>query len=245
MESESSRTVWIVEDEQRIAQVLATYLKQAGFQVTHLSQGKTLVERVRSDAPALILLDVTLPDDDGMELCKRIRGFSAVPIIMVTARAEEIDRLLGLELGADDYICKPFSPREVVARVKTVLRRAQTPPDESGTDRGRSRYRCAGFEVDCDEFRASLDDVALSLTPKEFRMLAAFVSHPDRVLSRDQLMDRMYDDEEFFSDRMIDSHLKNLRRKIAAVRPGLACIQTIYGIGYRFNTEIGTDGKGQ
>ena len=242
MDAESSQPVWIVEDEQRIAQVLETYLTQAGFKVTHFADGKGLVERVGSGAPALILLDVTLPGDDGMDLCKRIRGISAVPVIMVTARAEEIDRLLGLELGADDYICKPFSPREVVARVKTVLRRVQTLPNDSDSERKGARYRCAGFDVDCADFRATLDGMPLALTPKEFKMLAAFVSNPGRVLSRDHLMDRMYDDEEFFSDRMIDSHLKNLRRKIAAVRPGFDCIQTVYGIGYRFTNAAATAG---
>ena len=232
----TSKHIWIIEDETRIAEVVTAYLQQAGFEVSHFADGDGLVERVRAGAPDLMLLDLMLPGSDGMELCKQVRAFSQVPIIMVTARVEEIDRLLGLEFGADDYICKPFSPREVVARVKTVLRRTCVVPETVPTtsEEPGERYQCAGFVIDNDQFMATLDDTELGLTPKEFKLLAAFVAQPGRVFSREQLMDRMYMRDEYFSDRMIDSHLKNLRKKISAINPDLDCIQTVYGIGYRF-----------
>ena len=230
---DSDKTVWVVEDEDRISEVLCAYLQQAGYSAVRFADGEGVVERAKEEAPDLILLDLMLPGTDGMSLCREIRGFSQVPIIMVTARTEEVDRLLGLELGADDYICKPFSPREAVARVKAVLRRTAATPMPARRASSEP-LRCGRFLIDVDRFSATLEGRELGLTPKEFKMLTAFVSQPRRVFSREQLMDRMYLQEEFFSDRMIDSHLKNLRKKIAAINPTLDCIQTVYGVGYRF-----------
>jgi len=170
------------------------------------------------------LLDLMLPGLDGLEVCKRLRRDSQVPIIMITARVEEIDRLLGLELGADDYICKPFSPREVVARVRAVLRRA------SG-----EAVTVEGLEVDPARFRASLNGQALDLTPVEFALLQTLLAQPGRVYSRDQLMNEMYSDYRVVNDRAVDTHIKNLRRKLAAVQPGVEHIESVYGIGYRLS----------
>jgi two-component system response regulator BaeR len=178
---------------------------------------------VRARPPSLILLDLMLPGRDGMDVCRELRSFSDVPVIMVTARAEEIDRLLGLELGADDYVCKPYSPREVVARVRAVLRRFERPDGA----------RASRVQVNAETWRASLDGRPLDLTPVEFRLLEALAAKPGRVLSRDQLLDRIYDDHRVVSDRTVDSHVKNLRRKLAAAAPGEELLSSVYGVGYR------------
>jgi len=172
-----------------------------------------------------MLLDLMLPERDGMSICREIRTFSDVPIMMVTARVDEIDRLLGLELGADDYICKPFSPREVVARVRTILRRIQV------TATSDSAY--LGIELDEDLYRATINGKPLELTPVEFRLLSVLFKHPGRVFSRDQLMDRVYPDDRAVSDRTVDSHVKNLRKKVSEQLPDEEVIRTIYGVGYK------------
>jgi two-component system, OmpR family, response regulator BaeR len=218
--------ILVVEDEPKLAGLLVDYLRAAGFATRVVSNGLEVVPAVRARLPALVLLDLMLPDRDGLEVCRDLRGFSDLPIIMVTARVEEIDRLLGLELGADDYVCKPFSPREVVARVKAVLRRRGLP----GTaDRGV----VAGLTIDPDGYRASLDGVALELTPIEFRLLHTLAAQPGRVYSRTQLLERLYDDHRVVSDRTVDSHVKNLRRKLAEAAPERELLHSIYGVGYR------------
>ncbi len=216
--------ILIVEDEDRLAELLRDYLKREGFTTERMATAEGVVDRVRRSPPALVLLDLMLPGGSGFDLCKAIRGFSAVPIIMVTARVEEIDRLLGLELGADDYICKPFSPREVVARVKAVLRRSAPahPP-------GRPL-----LELDEERYAAYLGGRKLDLTPVEFRLLQTLAARPGRIYSRDQLMDRIYRDQRIVCDRTIDSHIKKLRKKIAAVAPDLALIHSVYGVGYKY-----------
>jgi len=221
-----NQTVLIVEDEEKLAALLGDYLRQSGFDPVWIPNGAEVLPRVRESLPDLILLDLMLPGRDGLDVCKEIRTFSEVPIIMITARVEEIDRLLGLELGADDYICKPFSPREVVARVKTVLRRAgdrQAPP--SGE-----------LALDPEKFRAVLRGQELELTAVEFKLLHFLFQHPGRIYSRSQLMDRIYSDQRIVSDRTIDSHIKKLRKKIAAVAPEEELIHSIYGVGYKFET---------
>ncbi len=216
------RTVLIVEDERKLASLLSDYLQQAGFETRTLEDGRDVVPFVRQTPPELILLDLMLPGRDGMEICKEIRTFSQVPIIMITARVEEIDRLLGLELGADDYICKPFSPREVVARVKTVLRRA------SG-----GAAQIEGLVLDPQRYSAALHGHEIDLTAVEFKLLHILAAHPGRIYSRIQLMDRIYPDQRVVSDRTIDSHIKKLRRKIDAAVPGADIIHSIYGAGYK------------
>jgi two-component system response regulator BaeR len=222
-----SGKILIVEDEPKLANVLGDYLKAAGFEAVLLSNGATAVPWVREHKPDLVLLDLMLPGRDGMDICKDIRTFSRVPIIMVTARVEEIDRLLGLELGADDYICKPFSPREVVARVRAVLRRT----------RDGQTIQAPGLALDEHRYRAVLHGRDLDLTAVEFKLLHFLVANPGRIYGRQQLMDRIYPDERIVSDRTIDSHIKKLRRKIEAVDPEAKLIHSVYGVGYKFEPE--------
>jgi len=217
-------SILIVEDEEKLARLLADYLKQSGYDVACLAEGESVVAWVRCHATDLILLDLMLPKRDGLDVCKEIRSFSTVPIIMITARIEEIDRLLGLELGADDYICKPFSPREVVARVKTVLRRTTA----------LIQPTAAGLLLDEQRYLASLHGRDLDLTAVEFKLLHLLFTTPGRLYSRSQLMDRIYPNERVVSDRTIDSHVKKLRRKIAAVSPDEDLIHSVYGVGYKF-----------
>nr|ACA61821.1 LRA-16 [uncultured bacterium BLR16] len=222
--------ILVVEDEQTIAQILIEYLQKSGFKTTHFPSGIGVVESVKIEAPDLILLDIKLPGKNGLEVCKEIRAFSTVPIFMVTAEIEEIDRLLGLELGADDYICKPFSPREVVARIKALFRRMQQigVPEPTRT----------GFQIDEAQQRISFKNQRLDLTPTEYRLLKLLVSNPGRVYSRSQLLDLCYQQEQLIIDRVIDSHIKNLRKKIStALPPGQEVIHAVYGIGYRFEVS--------
>ncbi len=218
-------TILIVEDERKLAELLSDYLKQAGFLTHILSDGREAASWVREQDPDLVLLDLMLPGRDGMDVCRDLRGFSSVPIIMVTARVEEIDRLLGLELGADDYICKPFSPREVVARVKAVLRRVSE----------NHAPKQVGLELDPGRLRATLNGQDLGLTAVEFKLFVFLANHAGRIYSREKLMDHIYPDARIVSDRTIDSHIKKLRRKIAAVDPSREFIRSVYGAGYTFD----------
>lgn len=218
-------SILIVEDEEKLARLLADYLEQSGYQAVCLCDGDDVLPWVRSHAPDLILLDLMLPRRDGLDICKEIRSFSAVPIIMITARIEEIDRLLGLELGADDYVCKPFSPREVVARVKTVLRRTNV----------RLQPAATGLLLDEQRYQASLHGNDLDLTAVEFKLLQFLFATPGRIYTRSQLMDRIYPNERVVSDRTIDSHVKKLRKKIAAVALDEELIHSVYGVGYKFD----------
>ncbi len=222
----SGRHILIVEDEPKIASLLADYLfQQGGFSTFHLSRGDQVLDRIRSEPPDLILLDLMLPGLDGIEVCKQVRAQSTVPIIMVTARVEEIDRLLGLELGADDYICKPFSPREVVARVKAVLRR-------SGSTTGAGQ--AGSLDIDDAMHSATFNGKKLQLTPVEFSLLKTLTSQPGRVFSRDQLMNEMYSDYRIVSDRAVDTHIKNLRKKLTDAGAGKDQVESVYGLGYRY-----------
>lgn len=222
-------SVLIVEDEEKLARLLADYLEQSGYQVACLGDGDLVLPWVRAHSPDLVLLDLMLPNRDGLSICREIRSFSELPIIMITARVEEIDRLLGLELGADDYVCKPFSPREVVARVRSVLRR--TGPQQPAP--------VTGLLLDGQRYRASLNGRDLDLTAVEFNLLQLLYSAPGRIYSRSQLMDRIYPDERVVSDRTIDSHIKKLRKKIAAVAPDEELIHSLYGVGYKFEKLSG------
>lgn len=231
MSSEASvGRILVVEDEVRLATVLRDYLVAAAFDVTLEHRGDTALARIEADPPDLLLLDLMLPGLDGMELCRRIRSstdprVAQLIVIMITARVDEVDRLLGLEVGADDYVCKPFSPREVVARVRAQLRRvsrlqAETAPPALSVDMAAMRARVAGIEVD--------------LTPVELRILARLLEHPGRVFSRQQLMDAAYTDHRVVNDRTIDTHMKNLRRKLTEALGQEAPISSVYGVGYRY-----------
>ncbi len=224
-EKEMQQTILIVEDEQRLADLQRDYLHQAGYATKWFEDGNNVLEWIRANTPDLVLLDLMLPGKDGLEICKEIRQFSSIPIIMVTARIEEIDKLLGLEFGADDYICKPFSPREVLARVKAVLRRS------SG-----QIVNTAVLTLDQERYVASIHGKNIDLTAVEFQLLAFLYASPGKIFTRDQLMDRIYTDNRVVCDRTIDSHIKKLRKKIAAVDPNLEIIHSVYGVGYKFET---------
>ncbi|CAK9885378.1 MAG: Transcriptional regulatory protein BaeR [Candidatus Erwinia impunctatus] len=222
--------ILVVEDEPKLGQLLVDYLQAANFRTHHLLRGDEVVYWVRHSAPDLILLDLMLPGIDGLRVCQEVRRFSELPIIMVTAKTEEIDRLLGLEIGADDYICKPFSPREVVARVKTVLKRCLRPPTSAEP---RSR-----LVIDEGRFVARWDGETLELTPAEFRLLKTLAQESGKVFSREQLLNHLYDDYRVVTDRTIDSHIKNLRRKLEALDPEQAFIRAVYGMGYRWEADV-------
>lgn len=221
-----AESILIVEDEPKLVALLTDYLKAAGYEVASVMDGREVIPLVRARMPNLILLDLMLPGRDGLEICRELRTFTDVPVIMVTARTEEVDRLLGLEIGADDYICKPFSPREVVARVRAILRRVRRGPESAAA---------RGLVIDEEQYRANFDGQWLELTPVEFRLLKTLAESPGRVFSRQQLLDRLYLDHRIVTDRTIDSHIKNLRRKLESVRPGGELIHSIYGIGYRLD----------
>ena len=229
--------ILVVEDEPKLADLLQTYLQAAGYEVRCTGDGLAVMPLVKDWPPDLVLLDLMLPGRDGLSLCRDIRAHAPIPVIMVTAKTEEIDRLLGLELGADDYICKPYSPREVVARVKAVLRR-------SASDAAPARAReLGGLDIDEGGWVARLDGVTLDLTPVEFRLLTLLASQPGRIFSRDQVLDGLYDDRRVVTDRAVDSHVKNLRRKLATVRPDADLIRSVYGVGYRLDLAGSTDGS--
>jgi two-component system response regulator BaeR len=222
--------ILIVEDERKLADLLRDYLSEAGYTVSWLDRGDRVVSRVKQDPPGLVLLDIMLPGTDGTEVCREIRKFSKIPILMITARVEEVDRIIGLELGADDYICKPFSPREVVARVKAVLRRAYSEPETT-------RLAIGPISLDETTRRVSVDDEVLNLTPSEFGLLKIMMAHPGRVFSRSELLDKVQGYQFEGYDRTIDTHIKNIRKKIAEKLPGRDVIHTVYGIGYKFDSE--------
>jgi two-component system response regulator BaeR len=222
----SGQLILIVEDEPKLAQLLSDYLVQSGFETHCIADGLEVIPWIKEYSPALVLLDLMLPGKNGMDICKEIRLFSDLPVIMVTARIEEIDRLLGLELGADDYICKPFSPREVVARVRTVLRRTQS----------ISSIENKLLELDEERYLAVIKGKNIDLAV-EFHLLKILASGPGRIYSRNQLIDRVYHDHRVVSDRTIDSHIKKLRKKIAEVLPDEELIHSVYGVGYKFEKK--------
>ena len=228
-----SERILVVEDEVKLAQLLRDYLAQEGYQVSLLHRGDEVEAWVRAHPVDLVLLDLMLPGKSGLEVCKALRASAELSIIMVTARVDEVDRLLGLELGADDYICKPFSPREVVARVKAVLRRAK----RSAASQDGNQDENPGIVLDDAAYKASLAGHDLDLTAVEYQLLKVLASHPGRIYSRDQLIDAMYRDERVVSDRTVDSHIKKIRRKIAAVLPDRELIHSLYGVGYKYEWQ--------
>ena len=224
----TGRTVFVVEDDAKIAGILRDYLRAEGHVPRLFPDSRDVLAAARAGPPAAIILDLMLPGMDGMKLCAALRDFCTAPVLMLTARVDEIDRLRGLETGADDYICKPFSPREVMARVAPAIRRAE----------GRVvRDPAAGapYAIDGEGQRIAWAGEWLPLSPAEYTILSALVLQPGRVFSRAQLLDRLGDRALESSDRAIDSHMKNIRRKIAAVDPQTRCIAAIYGVGYRFD----------
>ena len=215
--------ILIVEDEPKLASLLQDYLKQSGYSTDIIDDGNAVIEQIHKQPPALMLLDIMLPGRDGIDILRGLRKFSSLPVIMVTAKVEEIDRLLGLELGADDYICKPFSPREVVARVKAVLRRFEPQQDTS-----------TPIAINTDRFEAKVNGQLLKLTRTEFNLLQRLVTYPGQVFSRDKLIEGIYDDHRIVTDRTVDSHIKNLRQKLLEIIPGQEMIHSVYGVGYKY-----------
>lgn len=220
--------IMIVEDDKKIALVLRDYLEQENFKTTVLHRGDEVLQNFRANPPDAILLDILLPGENGLQLFKKLRAISNVPVLFITAKIENADRLLGLEMGADDYICKPFMPREVVARVKAVLRRAQISP------RGGGILVRGPISADLSKRRVTIFESELSLTPIEFELLKLFLSRPEQVFTRNDLIAAVRGADFTGFDRTVDSHICNLRKKISERLPGKNLIHTVYGIGYSF-----------
>lgn len=223
--------ILVVDDEPKIVRLAQDYLERGGFRVQAVGDGKSALAAARQTRPDLIVLDLNLPEMDGLDVCRTLRRESDVPIIMLTARVEETDRLIGLELGADDYIVKPFSPRELVARVRVVLRRVQ-----SGVVQPAGVIRAGELEIDLNGHRVSLAGAAVRLTPIEFSLLAILAQHPGQTFTRAQLLDRLGMAADNF-DRSVDAHIKNLRRKLEADTSDPRYILTVFGIGYQFTEQ--------
>ncbi len=225
--------VLLIEDEPSIAETVVYALESSNFDAIHAGTGEAGLHLLRTRDPACLILDVGLPDRSGFEICREIRRESEVPILFLTARESEIDRVVGLELGADDYIVKPFSPRELCARISAILRRVQArslPKGESPALLARGR-----LVLDPERYQARIDGHDLGLSRYEFGMLKVFMAHPGRVYSRDQLMDLVWDEPEAALDRTVDAHIKTLRKKMHTIDPGYDPVKTHRGIGYSFD----------
>jgi DNA-binding response OmpR family regulator len=220
--------VLIVEDDMQIARNLRDYLEVAGFEVTAVGDGSVALASARGDRPDLVVLDLGLPGVDGLDVARELRRSSSVPIVMLTTRGEESDRVVGLELGADDYLVKPFSPKELVARVRAVLRRT------SGSVGGAEMVRAADVEIDVPKMRAHVGGRPVDLTPTEFQLLVTLAREPGRVFTRGQLLDALRGVTLESYERAIDAHVKNLRRKIEPGRGRPRYVLTVHGVGYRF-----------
>ena len=227
----SGRKVLVVDDEESVRELIELYLTKEGFEVIPAKDGKEALRLNGEHHPDLIVLDLMLPGLDGWEVCKQIRGASRVPIIMLTARAEEVDRVVGLELGADDYVVKPFSPREMVARVKAVLRRGSAGPEDQET------LTFPGLRIDRTQHRLEVDGEDVHLTPTEFRLLWCLASQPGRVFSRAELLDKIWGYDSESDARTVDVHIKRLRQKTKAAEKRSFAITTVWGLGYKFETR--------
>ena len=224
--------ILVVDDEPKIVSQARDYLENGGFRVIGAADGKTALARARGERPDLIVLDLNLPEMDGLDVCRALRRESDVPIIMLTARVEETDRLIGLELGADDYVTKPFSPRELVARVRAVLRRVQGGVHQPGL------IRAGDLEIDLEGHRVTRGGEAIRLTRTEFNVLVALAQHPGQTFTRAQLLDRLHGVAYDGYDRSVDAHVKNLRRKLEPDLSEPRYVLTVYGVGYKFTDEV-------
>ena len=218
--------VLVVEDEAKIANVLVKYLQDSGFRTQVVGDGDKAISAIMANEPNFVILDLQLPGKDGISVCREVRSFSNVPILMLTARVDEIDRLLGLEVGADDYVCKPFSPLEVISRVKTILRRSNGQAHDVETISYRS------IRLSVRKFKCLVKGEPIELTPVEFKILRALISSPGDVFSREKLAAMSYDDHRVVSGRTVDSHVRNLRRKLGEHQDD-EVIHAVYGIGYK------------
>jgi len=230
--------VLIVEDDRNTAALIKTYLEKEGFQTNVVHDGEEALNMIKTSNPGFVILDIMLPKIDGWEVCRRLRSFSDVPVLMLTAREEEIDRVLGLSLGADDYVVKPFSPRELLERVKAILRRAR--PVQSP----KVKLLCkGGLVLDPEKLKVTLHGRIISLTSHEYKLLYALMRSPGRVFSRSELLDHFYQHGEVVVDRVIDVHIGKLRQKIEMDPARPQYIQTVRGFGYRFTDEDGSKSK--
>jgi DNA-binding response OmpR family regulator len=220
--------VLVVEDDPRISDVLEYALKAEGYEVQTAQRGREAAEIAHRSSPGLIVLDVGLPDIDGFEVCRLVRKFSDVPVIFLTSRSDEIDRVVGLEIGGDDYIVKPFSPRELLARIKAILRRNQR-SETAPSSEPRNHLTYGPITIDPDKFRIQCHGREISLTAQEFKLLELLVRHPGRVFTREQVLNRAWGDGGLVADRTIDVHVRSLRRKFG----DLDFIETVRGVGYR------------
>jgi two-component system alkaline phosphatase synthesis response regulator PhoP len=231
--SEMSKKIFVVDDEPQIVKVLKAYLENAGFQVVTAADGKAAMLTFQREKPDFMILDLNLPGMDGLDICRAVRHESNIPILMLTARVEEADRLIGLELGADDYVVKPFSPREVVARVRTIFRRTTAEPTQADI------IQAGDLLIDLEQHTVNLAGRAIDLTPTEFEILVALAKQPKRVFSRLQIMEQAQGDAYEGYERTIDAHIKNLRVKLEPNPKKPVYIQTVFGLGYKF--EAGGD----
>ena len=222
--------ILIVEDDKKIAEALKDYLEKEDFNVSILNTGKNVVSDVKASPPDLILLDIMLPDEDGLTICREIRSFSNTPIIFVTAKVEDIDRLLGLELGADDYICKPFIPQEVVARVKAVIRRTRP-------ELAENKLAVGLLSMDDENYEVTIGGTTIDVTPIEYKLLRIMMSKPDKVFTRADFISKIQGYNYGCYERTIDNHIKNLRRKISEHLKNQEMIHTVYGVGYKISSQ--------
>lgn len=227
--------VLVVDDEPALVELVAFNLRKAGFDVVTAADGPAALETVRAWSPQVVVLDVMLPRLDGFEVCRELRRWSAVPVLMLTARKDEVDRVVGLEIGADDYLTKPFSPRELVARVKALLRRVRLDRSEAGTEGQTGLIEAGPLRLDLDKHEVSAGDQVVDLTPTEFRLLAHLVGHPGRVYTREDLLRVIWGEDFFGDERTVDVHIRHLREKIEPDPARPAMILTVRGVGYRFS----------
>jgi DNA-binding response OmpR family regulator len=231
------KTILVVDDEPKIAALARDYLEHAGFTVVTAADGRAALEALRRSRPDLVVLDLGLPELDGLDVTREIRRDSTTPIVMLTARDDELDKLLGLELGADDYLTKPFSPRELVARVKAVLRRVDLGARTNGAGNNREIVRTGDLTLDLPRMRAELAGRQVDLTATEFQLLATLAAQPGRIFTRSQLLDAVHGVAFESYERAIDTHIKNIRRKLEPDPRAPRYLLTVYGVGYRFADE--------
>ena len=230
----STQTVLLADDDAKIRELLELYLTKEGFAVVHASDGAEAILKAQQLKPDLIVLDIMMPVMDGMEVCRQVRKFSRVPVIMLTARLEDEDRIQGLELGADDYVSKPFNPRELVARVKAVLRRV---PGKEEEQAGSDLIKFPNLMINRQEYVATSSGTSVQLTAKEMDLLWHMASHPGRVFSREQLLESVWGYEYFGDTRTVDTHIKRIRQKLGVKDDSLWDIKTVWGVGYKFEVH--------
>jgi two-component system response regulator BaeR len=229
--SADQQKIVIVEDEVKIARLLRDYLNDAGYATSMVHDGAQAIETINTIEPHCVILDVMLPGKDGLAICRELRTLSDVPIVMITARVDEIDRLLGLELGADDYICKPFSPREVVVRIRNILRRVNLVNNRTAS-KDENYLEYGTLRLDAERLSCEIDQCAVTLTAVEFRVVFAMAQQPGRIFSRENIMSHAYLDQRVVSDRTIDTHIKNVRKKLLDAS-NQEIIHSVYGVGYK------------